>query len=118
MESERAAWIVLFIGFAASTVSQLLIKARMDPVTAAGGSYRQLAADPLIWVAILCIVAFVYCWYAALARLELSLMMAWSAVVLPAIAVGGWMFLGESLGLGKIVSIIIIAVGVACLSIF
>ncbi len=118
MESERMAWVVLFIGFAASTVSQLLIKARMDPVTAAGGSYRQLATDPIIWVAILCIIAFVVCWYLALAKLQLSLMMAWSAVVLPAIAIGGWMFLGEPLGMGKIVSIFIIAIGVACLSIF
>jgi drug/metabolite transporter (DMT)-like permease len=118
MASDKMAWIILFAGFMASTVSQLLIKARMDPVTAAGGSYRSLMTDPLIWVAVLCIIAFVVCWYTALASLQLSLMMAWSAIVLPLIAIGGWMFLGEPLGTGKIVSIIIISIGVACLSIF
>lgn len=118
MTSDKMAWLVLFIGFFASTLSQLLIKARMDPITAAGGSYRSLFTDPFIWVAVLCIVAFVVCWYTALARLELSMMMAWSAVVLPMIAIGGWMFLGEALGLGKVVSIAIITVGVACLAIF
>jgi drug/metabolite transporter (DMT)-like permease len=117
MSSDKIAWMVLFVGFFASTISQLLIKARMDPITASGGSYRSLFTDPLIWLAVACIVTFVVCWYAALARLELSLMMAWSAVVLPMIALGGWMFLGEALGVGKVVAIVIIAIGVACLAI-
>jgi drug/metabolite transporter (DMT)-like permease len=118
MASEKMAWVLLFAGFFASTLSQLLIKARMDPVTAAGGSYRSLLGDPLIWVAVICIIAFVVCWYAALAKLQLSLMMAWSAVVLPLTAIGGWMFLGEPLGTAKIISILVIAAGVASLAVF
>ena len=111
------AWILLFTGFLASAASQIIIKARVDPVTSAGGSYRQLAGDPLIWLAIAMILVFVGCWYAALTRLQLSVMMAWSAVVLPLIAIGGWMWLGEPLGAGKLLAIGIISVGVAVLSI-
>jgi drug/metabolite transporter (DMT)-like permease len=118
MATDKTAWILLFVGFLASTVSQILIKARMDPVTASGGSYKVLLTDPLIWVAVLCILAFVFCWYAALAKLPLSLMMAWSAVVLPLTAIGAWMFLGEPLGLAKVMSILVIAAGVASLALF
>lgn len=118
MTTDKMAWMVLFAGFFASTISQILIKARMDPITAAGGSYRSLLSDPLIWLAVGCVIVFVVCWYTALAKLQLSLMMAWSAVVLPLTAIGGWMFLSEPLGFGKVVSIGIIAVGVASLAIF
>ncbi len=88
-------------GFLASAASQIIIKARLDPVTAAGGSYKQLIGDPLMWLAILLIITFVVCWYTALTRIPLSIMMAWSAVVLPLIAVGAWIWLGEPLGIGK-----------------
>ena len=115
--STATAWILMFAGFFASAASQIIIKARVDPVTAAGGSYRQLAGDPLIWLAIAMILAFVGCWYAALTKLQLSVMMAWSAVVLPLIAMGSWMWLGEPLNLGKLVAIAIIAIGVAVLSV-
>ncbi|MGB8819410.1 MAG: hypothetical protein WCC66_15970 [Rhizobiaceae bacterium] len=118
MLSEKLAWAMMFAGFIASTASQVIIKARLDPVTASGGSYRQLFADPLIWLAVALIVSFVVCWYSALTKIPLSVMMAWSAVVLPLTAVAAWIFLGEPLGLGKIVSIGIIAAGVAALSIF
>jgi drug/metabolite transporter (DMT)-like permease len=112
------AWVLMFAGFLASAASQIIIKARLDPVTAAGGSYRQLITDPLMWLAILLIIGFVVCWYTALTRIPLSVMMAWSAVVLPLIAVGAWIWLGEPLGVGKMVSIGVIAAGVAMLSIF
>lgn len=112
------AWILMFAGFIASAVSQILIKARIDPITQAGGSYRQLAADPLVWLAVLLIISFVVCWYTALTRIPLSVMMAWSAVVLPLIAVGAWIWLGEPLGVGKLASIGVIAAGVAMLSVF
>ena len=83
MLSEKLAWALMFAGFIASTASQVIIKARLDPVTAAGGSYRQLFTDPLIWLAVVLILSFVVCWYTALTKIPLSVMMAWSAVVLP-----------------------------------
>lgn len=116
--SNTTAWILLFTGFIASAASQIIIKARVDPVTASGGSYRQLLFDPMVWLAIIMIIVFVGCWYAALTKLQLSVMMAWSAVVLPLIAIGAWMWLGEPLGSGKLASIGVIAVGVAMLSYF
>lgn len=118
MLTEKLAWTLMFLGFMTSTASQVIIKARVDPITASGGSYRQLMTDPLIWLAVVFILTFVMCWYTALTKIQLSVMMAWSAVVLPLTAIAGYMFLGEPLGVGKIVSISIIAVGVACLSIF
>lgn len=118
MLSEKLAWALMFAGFVASTASQVIIKARLDPVTAAGGSYKQLFTDPLIWLAVVLILSFVVCWYTALTKIPLSVMMAWSAVVLPLTAIAAWMFLGEPLGFGKVVSIGIIAAGVAALSIF
>jgi drug/metabolite transporter (DMT)-like permease len=118
MLTDKLAWTLMFLGFLTSTASQVIIKARVDPITASGGSYRQLMFDPLIWLAVAFILTFVVCWYTALTKIPLSVMMAWSAVVLPLTAIGSYMFLGEALGLGKIVSILIIAAGVACLSVF
>ncbi len=118
MLTEKLAWTLMFLGFITSTASQIIIKARLDPVTASGGSYKQLAADPLIWLAVVCILVFVGCWYTALTKIPLSIMMAWSAVVLPLTAVGAWMFLGEPLGAAKMLSIGVIAAGVAALSVF
>jgi drug/metabolite transporter (DMT)-like permease len=118
MFTEKMAWVILFSGFVASAVSQLIIKARVDPITASGGSYKQLVSDPLIWLSILLILAFVVSWYSAMSRLQVSLMFAWSAVTLPMVAVGAYWFLGEPLGLMKIGSIMIIAVGVAGLALF
>lgn len=118
MLTEKLAWALMFLGFITSTASQIIIKARLDPVTASGGSYRQLISDPLMWLAVVLILSFVVCWYTALTKIPLSVMMAWSAVVLPLTAVGAWMFLGEPLGVGKLVSIGVIAAGVAALSIF
>ena len=116
--STGTTWILMFAGFLASAASQILIKARLDPITQAGGSYRQMVADPLIWLAVGLIIVFVVCWYTALTRIPLSIMMGWSAVVLPLIAVGAWIWLGEPLGPGKLASIGVIAAGVAMLSMF
>jgi drug/metabolite transporter (DMT)-like permease len=118
MLSEKLAWALMFAGFIASTASQVIIKARLDPVTASGGSYKQLLTDPLIWLAVVLILSFVVCWYSALTRIPLSIMMAWSAVVLPLTAVAAWMFLGEPLGVAKMLSIVVIAGGVAALTVF
>ncbi len=118
MLTEKLAWALMFLGFVTSTASQVIIKARLDPVTASGGSYRQLLGDPLMWLAVVMILTFVACWYTALTKIPLSVMMAWSAVVLPLTAVGAWMFLGEPLGVGKLVSIGVIAAGVAAMSMF
>jgi drug/metabolite transporter (DMT)-like permease len=118
MLTEKLAWALMFLGFLTSTASQIIIKARLDPVSASGGSYKQLAADPLIWLAVACILVFVGCWYTALTKIPLSIMMAWSAVVLPLTAVGAWMFLGEPLGVAKMLSILVIAGGVASLAVF
>jgi multidrug transporter EmrE-like cation transporter len=118
MLSDKMAWVVLFAGFFASAFSQIIIKARMDPVTASGGSYRQLLADPWMWLAVLLIIVFVVTWYSAMSRLQVSLMFAWSAITLPMIAVGGYWFLSEPLSVGKMISILVIALGVAGLSIF
>ena len=118
MLTEKLAWALMFLGFATSTASQIIIKARLDPITASGGSYKQLLIDPLMWLAVVFILSFVVCWYTALTKIPLSIMMAWSAVVLPLTAVGAWMFLGEPLGVGKLVSIGVIAAGVAMLSVF
>ena len=71
-----------------------------------------------VWLAVGLIIVFVVCWYTALTRIPLSIMMAWSAVVLPLIAVGAWIWLGEPLGAGKLASIGVISVGVAMLSVF
>ena len=60
--STGTAWILMFAGFLASAASQILIKARLDPITQAGGSYRQMVADPLIWLAVGLIIVFVVCW--------------------------------------------------------
>ncbi len=118
MLSEKLAWALMFAGFIASTASQVIIKARLDPVTESGGSYKQLLTDPLIWLAVVLILSFVVCWYSALTRIPLSIMMAWSAVVLPLTAVAAWMFLGEPLGVAKMLSIMVIAGGVAALTVF
>ena len=118
MGSDRAAWVIMFVGFFASTISQLIIKARMDAATGAAISYKSLLLSPMMWLAVALILVFVVCWYTALAKLQLSVMMAWSAVILPLTAVGGYMFLGEPLGIGKIASIGVIAAGVAMLAVF
>jgi drug/metabolite transporter (DMT)-like permease len=118
MLTERLAWALMFLGFITSTASQIIIKARLDPVTASGGSYRQLITDPLMWLAVVLILSFVVCWYTALTKIPLSVMMAWSAVVLPLTAIGAWMFLGEPLGVAKMLSILVIAGGVAALTVF
>ena len=112
-----AASIVLMAG------AQLLLKARLNVLghqraESVGGLWRTLLdglGDPLIWAAGLVIGVAAACWYSAMLRLPISLMLPLAGLIAPIVSIGAWLLLGESLSAAKIAAILLIAGGAAWL---
>lgn len=69
-------------------------------------------SDPLTWVAGSLVVIGAGCWYLALTRLPLSLMLPVAGLVAPIVAIAAHFALGESLSIAKLAAIFVIAFGV------
>lgn len=112
----------LVIAIVVIAISQLLIKGRMNVLSPsiqnALSLHRipwQVLADPLLWMAVLLVAIGGLCWYIAMIKLPLSLMLPMAAAIAPIVSIGGWAFLGETLNGPKIAAILVIALGVAWL---
>ena len=120
--TNTAALIVLAVSIIAMSIAQLLLKARFlllghtgttpPPI---GDTVRQGIADPWLWGAVVLIVIAGVCWYLAMLRLPISLMLPLAGLIAPIVSIGAWLLLGEDLTLAKLAAIMTISAGAAWL---
>ena len=119
MPSRTLSFGLLVVAILAVAASQVLIKSRLHaPVDDAGveqGFLRLVVAllgDWQAWLAGFIMVGAAACWYLAMVRLPVSLMIALSGTISPLVAIGAHFALGETLGPAKLAAIALISVGV------
>lgn len=123
--TKSLAVLILAVSLISVGASQLVLKARMAALTlpVAGGVtgnpwvalLLRALADPYVWLGAAMVGVGAVCWYVALTKLPLSLMMPVASIIAPCVSIGAWYFLGESLSLAKLGAILTIMVGVAWL---
>ena len=111
---------MLMLSVIALAASQLLIKGRFSTILPWGTQLDRkkiavLAADPTLWCAGSLLILSALCWYVALVRLPLSVMMPTAAIVAPLVSISAHFFLGEPMSVQKASAIALIAGGVAWL---
>lgn len=114
---------LLAVSLAAVSASQLILKYALsrqewplidgDQWTAAAW---RLVSSPTIWVGASLVLVGVICWYLAMVRLPLTLMLPMAGSIAPVVSIGAYVFLGESLTPYKIAAIVLIAAGVSWLA--
>lgn len=107
--------------FAASLISvaasQLIFKAGMTRIgeQVSGLPWLQIVrlvlTSPMIWVGAVALVTGTACWYFAMTRLPLSLMMPLAALIAPTVSIAAWGFFGEPLTAQMLAAISLITVG-------
>jgi drug/metabolite transporter (DMT)-like permease len=122
MLSRAGALAALAVSLATVGTSQLVFKARLNRLAEhfdAGPTPLVIAwralCDPLLWLAGLLVLIGFVCWYLAMLRLPLSMMLPMAASIAPLVSIGSYFILGESLTPTKIAAILVIAGGVAWL---
>ncbi|MFO1099233.1 MAG: hypothetical protein U1E81_13425 [Xanthobacteraceae bacterium] len=110
------------VSICAYIVSQLLIKARLEKLGVGDALARNVASglallfgDLGCWIGGALVVVGGVCWYVAMTKLPIRLMVPMAAIITPAAALGGHFFLGEQLSWEKMLAIGVITVGVAWL---
>lgn len=120
MISQTTAVIVYAVSIVAMVASQLLAKARISVVfDGSNGWIASLQAaviDPLLWLVAGLLVTSAACWYIAMIRLPLSVMLPIAGLIAPLVALGAHFAFGETLTVPKIAAIALIATGVVWLA--
>ena len=122
MISQPPATLLLGISILSMAAAQLLAKTRIVALIGSGTGLSLLKilgiglTDPLLWLVGVLIVGSAGCWYLAMARLPVSIMVAMASVLGPLVAIGAYIFIGERLTVSKLSAIGLIAVGVAWLA--
>lgn len=116
--NKTQAFLVLGISLLSTAGSQLVLKSRLSPLSDAyrsGAPWTAIlvraASDAHIWAGAGLVVIGAACWYLALTRLPISLMLPVSAVIGPIASAGAYFFLGEHLTPEKIGAIALILAG-------
>lgn len=96
--------------------SQLLFKAGMMRIADAGAaSWLDMArialTTPTIWLGAAAVVAGTTCWYVAMMRLPLTVMMPMAALIAPSVSIAAWALFGDPLSGAKLAAIGLITVG-------
>lgn len=105
------------VSLTAVAASQLMFKAGMTRVAeqadaaSALATIRHALATPIMWVGAGALVTGAACWYIAMIRLPLSLMMPMAALIAPAVSIAAWALFGEPLSAQKLAAIGLIAGG-------
>jgi len=121
MISQTVATILLGISILSMAAAQLLAKVRIVALIGSdtGLSWLQILSicvtDSVLWLVGVLIVGSAGCWYLAMARLPVSIMVATASVLAPLVAIGAYIFIGERPTPSKLCAIALIAVGVAWL---
>lgn len=118
--TRNAALLVLAASLASVTASQVILKARLTLLTGVPSPSWQAfivraMSDPYLWVGAACVGVGGICWYTALSKLPLNLMLPASSVIAPCASICAYYFLGENLTLAKIFAIAVIMIGVSWL---
>lgn len=118
----RVALALFLLGLTAIASSQLLVKwrfgeiaAKLPPKPVLTDTALAVLSDKWLWAAALTIGLGVVCWYAAMVRLPLTLMLPVAGLVSPAVVLGAHFFLGEPLSAGQLAAVLMIASGVMLL---
>jgi drug/metabolite transporter (DMT)-like permease len=116
------ALVVLLVSLGSITMSQLILKGRMVLLGASLHSGQGALAlvirvlnDPYIWLGGGCVAIGGACWYFAMTKLPLSLMLPASSIIAPCASIGAYYFFGESLTASKICAMVVIVIGVSWL---
>lgn len=103
MENRATGFLLIAIGIAALTASQILIKARLNHHGVVPLNFREgfpyvlgLMADWTMWVALVGLVTSSVLWYAAISRLPLSIAYPFAALSYPMMLGASIFFLRES----------------------
>ena len=117
--TKQAAVIIFILGLICVAGSQLLMKARFASIEVASRDGRplfsilfQIVTDVFVIFAGLLVVAGALCWYTALFKLPVSLMLPVAGVIAPIVSIGAHFLLGENLTPAKTSAILIIMTGV------
>ena len=101
------------------TASQLIIKARLSFLhiefsswSVGGELFIRILSDAWLWLGFFLLVSSALCWYLAMIKLPISLMLPVGALVAPIVSVGAYFMLGEELSAAKSTAIMWIALGV------
>jgi len=113
---------MLLVSLASATTSQLILKARLvslaESLQLGHGVLAVLIralSDPYIWLGGGGVVIGGACWYLAMTKLPLSLMLPAASIIAPCASIGAYYFFGESLTAAKICAIAVIVIGVSWL---
>jgi drug/metabolite transporter (DMT)-like permease len=116
------AYIAYAISICAYIVSQLLIKSRLEKLGVGDALAKNVVAgialvlrDLGCWIGAILVLVGALCWYVAMTKLPIRFMTPMAAVIIPAAALGGYLFLGEQFAWEKTVAIGVITVGVVWL---
>jgi drug/metabolite transporter (DMT)-like permease len=116
------AMTLLAVSLCTVAASQLLFKyafSRHDWQLAAGETWFtlgwRLMLNPAVWAGAILVLVGVVCWYLAMIRLPLSLMLPMAGIIAPVVSVAAYFLLGEILTPAKFAAILLIAGGVAWL---
>jgi drug/metabolite transporter (DMT)-like permease len=115
----RSAVAVFVLSLSSTALSQLVIKARLTTAASDTAETGTLAAtlmraisDPWTWLGIVLVLIGVVCWYLAMIRLPLSLMLPMAGVIAPVVSVLACVLLGEQVSAAKMAAIATITSGV------
>ena len=110
------------VSIGAYVVSQLVIKSRFERLGVGDALANGIASgaglvlrDLACWLAGILVLVGALCWYIAMTKLPIRLMVPMAAVIAPAASIGAYFFLGEQLSLEKILAIGLITIGAAWL---
>jgi drug/metabolite transporter (DMT)-like permease len=119
-----ASLLILAASIVAVAASQLIAKWRLElifgdqsAVSAPRIMLWTAVSDGWLWLAAMLIVASAVCWYAAMTRLPLTLMMPMAGAIAPIVAVAAFLLFKEPLSATQFAAIVVIALGVIWLGI-
>jgi multidrug transporter EmrE-like cation transporter len=117
------AFILVLTGVLLNAIAQLALKASVRhggeialEVSNALPAAMQLAAQPWLWLGLVCYGISVVVWLLALSRVEVSIAYPMLSIGYVVNALAAWAWLGESMNLTKVTGIGIIIIGVYVLA--
>jgi multidrug transporter EmrE-like cation transporter len=117
-------WALILTGVGLNAAAQLLLKVATRPLAhfsdfsmaTLGGSVLILFKSPSFWTGMMCYAASVCVWLAALSKAPVSTAYPMLSLGYVAVAAVSVLWLGESMGPGKVLGIALICAGVILVS--
>jgi len=114
---------LILSGVLLNAVAQLALKASVKDMGALSLTLNgavplavRLMSEPWLWVGLICYAVSVVIWILALSRVDVSIAYPMLSIGYIVNAIAAWLWLGESLGAGRLLGIGIIVIGVFVLA--